>query len=412
MVSDIRQFCRLFYQMTAIPIHYHSTKKESAAVEEDFTFPQILADHSIFQGDEEVLSGLSHCFQESNGKSPDYYVSPSFSYFGFVYLANQEAVFVVGPVFSTPASEHTVRSFMKEWAVSLTRKEEIQMLLSSLPTVSFHRFLNTLAYLEFCVNDHMIDVSDHFGVKGLESSDELSRIHSEKVYESRESQNYHNTWDFEQKMLRLVQNGEPEKLKLLLEESADLSTGVLADNALRQRKNILITEIAIVTRSAILGGMDMEEAYQLADVYIMDCEHSLSLSRISNLEYTLLIDFAERVARCKIPEGMSAEIYRCIQYIRKNVNAPTQTSDVAEYLGRSRSWLSTRFKKEMGFELKDYIMRCKLEEARSLLQFSDKSLSEISAYLCFSSQSYFQNVFRKKYGITPKKYREKVSKDR
>ena len=49
-----------------------------------------------------------------------------------------------------------------------------------------------------------------------------------------------------------------------------------------------------------------------------------------------------------------------------------------------------------------------LEEAKSLLRYSDKTLSEISSYLCFSSQSYFQNVFKRKYGITPKQYREKA----
>lgn len=48
-----------------------------------------------------------------------------------------------------------------------------------------------------------------------------------------------------------------------------------------------------------------------------------------------------------------------------------------------------------------FITRCKLEEAKSLLAYSKKSLAEISSYLCFSSQSYFQNVFKKQYGTTP-----------
>lgn len=33
------------------------------------------------------------------------------------------------------------------------------------------------------------------------------------------------------------------------------------------------------------------------------------------------------------------------------------------------------------------------------------TLAEISSYLCFSSQSYFQNVFKKEYGVTPMQYR-------
>lgn len=56
--------------------------------------------------------------------------------------------------------------------------------------------------------------------------------------------------------------------------------------------------------------------------------------------------------------------------------------------------------------MNDFIMRCKLEEAKSLLAYTDKSISEISNYLCFSSQAYFQNVFKKKFGITPNEYRK------
>ncbi|WP_081674142.1 helix-turn-helix domain-containing protein [Butyrivibrio sp. VCD2006] len=50
-----------------------------------------------------------------------------------------------------------------------------------------------------------------------------------------------------------------------------------------------------------------------------------------------------------------------------------------------------------------------MEEAKSLLHHSDRTISEISEYLCFSSQSYFQNVFKAKYGMTPKEFRQSKS---
>ncbi|WP_442862488.1 helix-turn-helix domain-containing protein [Bacillus sp. USDA818B3_A] len=49
-----------------------------------------------------------------------------------------------------------------------------------------------------------------------------------------------------------------------------------------------------------------------------------------------------------------------------------------------------------------------MEEAKDLLAFSDKSISEISNYLCFSSQSHFQKVFKDYYAITPQAYRKSV----
>ncbi|MGN0831254.1 MAG: helix-turn-helix domain-containing protein [Candidatus Ornithospirochaeta sp.] len=47
-----------------------------------------------------------------------------------------------------------------------------------------------------------------------------------------------------------------------------------------------------------------------------------------------------------------------------------------------------------------------LREVKSRLKYTDKSLTEISNYLCFSSQNHFQNSFKKHYGITSLKYRK------
>ncbi|MBD9017086.1 MAG: helix-turn-helix domain-containing protein [Coprococcus comes] len=55
------------------------------------------------------------------------------------------------------------------------------------------------------------------------------------------------------------------------------------------------------------------------------------------------------------------------------------------------------------------MLRCKLEEGRRLLQFTNKPISTISTFLCFSSQSHFQTAFKKQFGVTPNEYRRKRS---
>lgn len=119
----------------------------------------------------------------------------------------------------------------------------------------------------------------------------------------------------------------------------------------------------------------------------------------------MLIDFAERSASQKIPAGMSREVFSCIQNISQHTNEPIQVNDVAAFIHMSRSTITRKFKNELGFDISSFIKRCKLEEARSLLTFTDKTLSEISSYLCFSSQSHFQTAFKNKYGVTPLQYR-------
>lgn len=401
MFANIKDFCRLFYNMTAMPISYHDFSANYSQ-----SFPSILENQSIFRG---TLQGFESF--KNFAQNPNYFISPSFSFFGWIKCDKQDYAIILGPVFSIPSSEHTLRDFIKEWDISPEYRPEIIQFLANSPAVSFNRFLHTLAYIHLCLNGQSIDIVQHFHLEDNNMLHELSACHSNQIYESKENQNYHNSWNFEQELLRYIKNGDIEKIKELLKNSSsNLTEGILADNALRQRKDILISFISLVMRSAIAGGMDMEQAYQLADVYILKCEHSQSIAHVSNLEYSMLIDFAERVSKTRIPEGMSQEIFNCIQYITHHINEPIQVTDVAKHIGRSRSYLSGRFKKELGFDISSFIMRCKLEEAKSLLTYSDKSLIEISNYLCFSNQSHFQNVFKKKYGVTPKQYRIQTQK--
>lgn len=180
----------------------------------------------------------------------------------------------------------------------------------------------------------------------------------------------------------------------------------MADTPLRQAKNIFIgTATKIGMLAAIPGGLDVEETYQLIDLYVRQCEQMGTLQEIGSLHYVMAMDFCRRVGDSQAPEGLTEEISICISYIRSHTNENISISDVAAHIGRSNSYVIKRFKEELDINLGAFIMRCKLEEAKSLLTYSDKSLAEISSYLCFSSQSYFQNVFKKKFGITPLQYR-------
>ena len=69
---------------------------------------------------------------------------------------------------------------------------------------------------------------------------------------------------------------------------------------------------------------------------------------------------------------------------------------------------SAYFKKTLGFSVSAFILRCKPEEGRELLQYTDKSISTISEFLCFSSQGHFHTAFKKQFGMTPSEYRKRT----
>lgn len=96
------------------------------------------------------------------------------------------------------------------------------------------------------------------------------------------------------------------------------------------------------------------------------------------------------------------------QYFRTFILYTIGIPDVVSYSKKSRAYLFKKFRDELGTGISEYIMSCRLKEAKSLLKYTDKPLSEISSYLCFSSQSHFQNTFKKHFNITPLGYREQT----
>ena len=124
-----------------------------------------------------------------------------------------------------------------------------------------------------------------------------------------------------------------------------------------------------------------------------------------NLQYHMVIDYTTLVNEIKKGDRYDKFMRSVTGYIRGHLTEEFSVDQMAQDLFLSRSYLSTKFKKETGMTLSQYIQEQKIEKAKSLLKTTDRSILEIATYLGFSSQGYFQNVFKKLTGMTPKEYR-------
>ncbi len=79
---------------------------------------------------------------------------------------------------------------------------------------------------------------------------------------------------------------------------------------------------------------------------------------------------------------------------------------VADAVGLSQNYLGLMFKRKLKIGCTDYIRQLRLSHAVRLLKQGSFSLDEIAEKCGFNSKSYFIAVFKKQYGITPKKYKE------
>ena len=65
-------------------------------------------------------------------KNKDYFIAQSFGYYGYIKPEHADCVIIIGPVFSTPISDLTLRTFMQEWAISQEHKPDILQFLVKL----------------------------------------------------------------------------------------------------------------------------------------------------------------------------------------------------------------------------------------------------------------------------------------
>ena len=65
----------------------------------------------------------------------------------------------------------------------------------------------------------------------------------------------------------------------------------------------------------------------------------------------------------------------------------------------------------MNMTINDFILRKKIDIAKSLLLERNKTLAYISKYLGFSSPPHFSSTFKKYVGISPKEYSQNILKD-
>ncbi|MCH3947886.1 MAG: AraC family transcriptional regulator [Olsenella sp.] len=203
----------------------------------------------------------------------------------------------------------------------------------------------------------------------------------------------------------LVRQGRPDELRAYFSALPSFRAGVLSPNRLRNAKDTFVASVTVVSRAAIAGGMDADEALSLSDSYINRCELAVDTQQVSELGYHMAVEYAERVGRLRLGEDPSALVLSVTNYVRGHIYEPLRTEDVAQALFVSRGFLSTRFKQETGMGLADFIRREKVAEAKSLLRNTEQSILDISTYLGFCSQSHFNAVFKRETGMTPREWR-------
>jgi len=98
-----------------------------------------------------------------------------------------------------------------------------------------------------------------------------------------------------------------------------------------------------------------------------------------------------------------AAIEKTVSYINTNLAQSKTISELAQIAGVNSNKLQEGFQKIYGKTVNEYIRDVRLTRSLQLLSSGKKNVSEVVYELGLSSRSYFSKIFKKKYGVSPRK---------
>jgi AraC-like DNA-binding protein len=216
-----------------------------------------------------------------------------------------------------------------------------------------------------------------------------------------------HTYVEEQVLLDPIRNGDVESLKQLIKVQQYRYPLIIEDNILKNEEYMAIAFLTTAARAAIEGGTTSAEAFAISDVYLKRISKCRSIQDIKKNKDEAAIVFSELVLKYKQHQSSNHYVEDCKRYISQNLFRKVSLTDIAKALQLNASYLSKIFSKSEGMTISDFIQREKINAAKNMLKYSDRSIYEVSEYLQFSTHSYFTSIFKKLTDMTPQEYRSK-----
>lgn len=232
------------------------------------------------------------------------------------------------------------------------------------------------------------------------------RRYLSKRIENQQNFYTHPSYNLERKLNHCITKGEEEEARIVLDKINQLERANLAHDEIRSLKNSLICSCTLITRAAIKGGVETEDAFNLSDAYIHQIERLQTKESLVELEYEMASSFIEKVRESSKPKYNYYVVNKAISYIHTEILSDLSLQIVAEKVEVNPSYLSKVFKKTVGLSITTFIAKKRIEESKYFLLHSAISISEVSQIFGFCNQSYYAALFKKYTGITPKQYRD------
>lgn len=388
--DNIESIIKCYYYSTGLPIKLLSNGKLKISYPKDIK----TADN--------LIKGRAYSPVILQNNKEVQIIQTEFKEVNFALILNKgKQIISVGPYLNKTIETGTITNMVRNGIIPFHQKSELQKYYQSLMVIGEEKTYYLIKTLK-----HML--SNKTNNEELVKDDIIYNIQKDSYYkqkdEYRQNSFLHSPYFIEQEISKSIRSGNVDNSKKLLKEINLQPHARLAASSLRSYKNSMICSCSYMTRAAIDGGVNPDDAFTLSDSFINQIENLVSIDELNSFEEKMVEEFSLKVKEVK-EKQFSPTILNCIYYIDNHLCEDLSISVLSKAVYLNGSYLSNLFHKETGKTIKEWINNERIKESARLVLNSNEDIAEIAYFYKYCSQSYFIQCFKKVFGMTPNEYR-------
>lgn len=280
--------------------------------------------------------------------------------------------------------------------------EDENIIISILDTLGLFIFKGVANYTIEYINYEIPDKRSPVYISSVFDTDDtnISKLTLEMIEKNYQSENI---------LMNAISKGKLHKLDFIVSSILNKGTEKRLEDTLRNRKNYLIILNTILRKAAEQGDVHPFHIHKLSSSFAKKIEELYSIENSLELQKNMIRKYCLLVKEHSL-KNYSTLIGKVITMISYDLTMDLSLNNLSNILNVNASYLSATFKKECNETLTNYVNRKRMETAAYYLTNTDKQIQIIAEECGIIDVNYFIKLFKKQYGVTPKQFKNNITK--
>lgn len=330
--------------------------------------------------------------------------------FGLHYLVfrgNEEepdTFFFFGPFLYRTYSEENFRELLERHSLSDSAVEAIRWYFMRVPVVfdviSWRHLFSTLLSRYIGNPDLEIHTVRHDCVWDVKEKPAVAL--SSIPYTSIEAR-----YETEEKMLEAIRRGDISEAIYQQNMFMGYALDPRIPDCLRNAKDMVIAASTAMRKAVEQAEVHPLYIDGLSGEILREIEEAENEVQVSALLPRMIRRYC-RLVQTYSRERYSGVVRDVLNFVDFHYMEPLNLESLALKYAVNKNYLSTRFHKEVGMTVTDYINLTRVRRSLKLLSGTSLSMPEIAERCGFSDANYYTRMFKKIHGTTPNEYRKSL----